>query len=195
MISHTYALVVCGGRSNRMGSDKSMLQYYDKPQRYHVYDMLLSSCEKVFISCNAEQANSITEGYEFIEDDPLYSDTGPMAALLTAGTKCPTKSLLLIGCDYPFLTAGELELFSTHCKNAPVAFYNETGDVYEPMLAWYPYSCFEELKRMFEAKQFSLQHFLKATQAIKYLPTDSNCIKSIDTAEAFSNAYNSINNP
>ncbi|MBK8495728.1 MAG: NTP transferase domain-containing protein [Chitinophagaceae bacterium] len=41
IITNTYGLVLCGGNSSRMGTDKSMLQYYDKPQRYHVYDMLL----------------------------------------------------------------------------------------------------------------------------------------------------------
>jgi len=183
MIGDTYGLVVCGGQSSRMGTDKSMLQYYDKPQRYHVYDMLLPFCEKVFISCNAAQAKSITEDYNFIKDDPLYSDIGPMVALLTAFTQCPGKNLLLIGCDYPFLTAGELELFSTHCKDTPVAFYNEADDVYEPMLAWYPYSYFDKLKIMFTEKQFSLQYFLKDSNATKYLPVNTDTIKSIDTNE------------
>jgi molybdenum cofactor guanylyltransferase len=180
---NTYGLVLCGGKSSRMGNDKSMLQYYEKPQRYHVYDMLLPFCEKVFISCNAEQVNSIAGGYGFIEDNALYGDNGPMAALLTSFSKYPAKDLLLIGCDYPFLTAGDLQLFSTHCKNIPAAFYNEADDVYEPMLAWYPYSYFDKLKTMFTENQFSLQHFLKDVHATKYLPVNTNTIKSIDTNE------------
>jgi len=80
-IKDTYGLVMCGGHSNRMGTDKSMLQYYNKPQRYHVYDMLLPFCEKVFISCNAQQAKSVDAGYNFIEEAPIYQDFGPMAAL------------------------------------------------------------------------------------------------------------------
>lgn len=192
-IPGTYGLVVCGGNSSRMGKDKSMLQYYDKPQRYHVYDMLLPLCEKVFISCNKQQSATIEAGYEFIADDTTLGDIGPVTALLTAFTQYPNKNLLLTGCDYPFLTTNELQLFSTTCTNKPAAFYNEAADVYEPMLAWYPYSCFEELKRLHEAKEYSLQHFLKVSEAIKYWPSDINCIKSIDSPEAYDEAYKLIN--
>jgi molybdopterin-guanine dinucleotide biosynthesis protein A len=192
-IKDTYCLVMCGGHSNRMGTDKSMLQYYEKPQRYHVYDMLIPFCEKVFISCNAQQAKSITEGFNFIEDAPTYNDIGPMAALLSAFTLYPQKNLLLIGSDYPFLKADELEKFSLLCKNGPASFYNKEAVIYESMLAWYPYTCFDELKCMFEAKQFSLQQLLKKYNAIKYVPTDTNSIKSVDTTEAFNKAYKLIN--
>ena len=192
-IKNTYGLVLCGGHSNRMGTDKSMLQYYHKPQRYHVYDMLLPFCERVFISCNKEQATSIDEGYNFIEDAPAYNDIGPMAALLSAFTLHPQKNLLLMGCDYPFLKTAELETFSLLCNDTPASFYNNKAVIYESMLAWYPFTCFDELKRMFEAKQFSLQQLLRNHHAIKYIPSDANSIKSIDTTEAFNETYKLIN--
>ncbi len=189
----TYALVMCGGQSSRMGTDKSMLQYYDKPQRYHLYDMLQPYCEKVFISCEAKQSKNIEAGYNAITDDETFSNIGPMGALLTAFTKFSKKNMLLIGCDYPFLKAGELEIFSMLCKNIPASFYNEEAFIYESMLAWYPYTCFEELKQMFQARQLSLQQLLRKNDAVKYLPVDTNCIKSIDTMEAFAQTYKLIN--
>ncbi len=189
---NTYGLVICGGQSTRMGTDKSMLQYFNKPQRYHVYDMLLPFCEKVFISCNAEQTKNIKAGYNFIQDDETTGNIGPIGALLTAFTQYPNINILLIGCDYPFLKADELQLFSHQCKKKPTAFYNKEDDVYEPMLAWYPYTFFDKLKTMFQENQFSLQHFLKNNNAIKYLPVDIKSLESIDTSEAFNIACNSI---
>jgi molybdenum cofactor guanylyltransferase len=151
-----------------------------------VYEMLLPYCERVFISCNNVQANNIQDGYSFIKDDESFGDIGPMTALLTAFTQFPNKNILLIGCDYPFLKADEVQFFSTHCKNEPAAFYNEADDVYEPMLAWYASDCFDELKSMFDTKQISLQHFLKDNNAVKYLPFNIASIKSIDNYKDFS---------
>jgi molybdenum cofactor guanylyltransferase len=190
----TYALVLCGGKSSRMGTDKSMLQYFDKPQRYHVYDMLLPFCKEVFISCNAEQTNDIKAGYNFIKDDETFANIGPMAALLTAFTLFPNKNILLIGCDYPFLKADELQLFSHQCNVLPAAFYNSASDVHEPMQAWYPFTCFSKLKTMFDEKQLSLQHFLKDNNVIKYLPVNIKSVESVDTLKDFSKAHNSISN-
>ncbi len=190
---NTYALIMCGGKSSRMGTDKSLLQYYNKPHRYHVYEMLLPYCEKVYISCDKAQYNNIEAGYNAIPDNEAFSNIGPIGALLTAFTQFPEKNILLIGCDYPFLKADELELFSAMCKDIPASFYNQEADIYESMLAWYPYSCFEELKQMFEAKQLSLQQLLRKYNALKYLPSSKNCIKSIDTREAFTLAVNQLN--
>jgi molybdopterin-guanine dinucleotide biosynthesis protein A len=190
---NTYALVMCGGQSNRMGSDKSLLQYYDKPQRYYVYEMLMPFCEKIYIACSAEQVNSIKAGYNFIPDDETFSDIGPMGALLTAFTKYPDRHILLIGCDYPFLKAAELQTFSKLCIDIPVSFYNKEAVIYESMLAWYPCTCFVELKQMFDAEQFSLQQLLRKRNAVKYTPTDIDSIRSIDTNEAFALAVKEIN--
>jgi len=192
LFPNTYGLVLCGGKSSRMGTDKSMLQYYDKPQRYHVYDMLLPFCEKVFISCDDEQMKNIEAGYRAIADDETFSNMGPMGALLTGFTQFPEKNILLIGCDYPFLKTDELERFANLCLKTPATFYNQEADIYESMLGWYPYGCFEILKQMFKAREFSLQQLLKSKNALQYLPADITSIQSVDTSEAFLKAYNSI---
>lgn len=193
IITNTYGLVLCGGNSSRMGTDKSMLQYYDKPQRYHVYDMLLPFCEKVFISCNNVQENKMEAGYPFLTDMEEYNNTGPMAALLTAFTKYPTKNILLAGCDYPFLSSADIKDFSAVCNHAPAAFYNDADQVYEPLLAWYPFQVFDELKNRHASKQYSLQHFLKDNKAVKFYPGNEKSMVSVDTKETFIKAYKSIN--
>ena len=195
ILTNTYGLVVIGGNSSRMGTDKSLLQYYTKQQRYHVYDMLDPFCAEVFISCNALQSNTIEPGYSFLTDLPQYNNIGPMAAILSAFTKFPNKNILLIGCDYPFLTAEELQQFSDFCKDKSKAasFYNEEENMYEPLLAWYPYPCFKQLKIMYEAKQYSLRHFLLESKAEKFFPSNKRSIISIDTKEAYIKASGIIN--
>ena len=192
LLPDSYGLVVCGGNSNRMSTDKSMLTYFEKPQRYHVYEMLQPFCEKVFISCNEEQTNTIEDDYNILTDDPSFKNIGPMAALLTAFAKFTNKNILFIGCDYPFLTIIDLQHFLSYCKQEKrtAAFYNEQEDVYEPLLAWYSYPAFDTLKKMHEAKQYSLRHFLKDSHALKYNPANKNSFTSIDTAEEYIKAVN-----
>jgi molybdenum cofactor guanylyltransferase len=193
LITGTYGLVVCGGKSSRMQQDKSMLNYHGKPQRYHVYGMLQPFCEKVFISCNEMQSLSIDLGYEQLADNKRYVDIGPMAGLLTAFANFPGKNILFIGCDYPFLSKPDLEEFSALCKNQPAAFFDQQDSMYEPLLAWYPYSCMPMLHEMFTTGTYSLRRFLEDNRAIKYIPSDTSCIRSIDDPQEYLQAYQRLN--
>lgn len=182
----TIGLVLCGGQSSRMGADKSLLVYHDKPQRYHVYEMLQSVCGHVYISCRHSQAEGVAPGYHCLTDDHRYHHTGPMAALLTAFEKFPGKHVLLVGCDYPFLRLEELQDFCGLLPaGKPVAFYNEAAGLFEPLLAWYPYSCYKNLQVIQQQHQYSLKHFLMESEAVAYIPADKNSIRSVDTEEDF----------
>lgn len=174
-------LAVCGGKSSRMGTDKSLLCYHKMPQRDVVFQMLGNFCESSFISCNEEQGVDFVNNASILVDLRQFKDIGPMAALLTAFERYPNNDLLIVGCDYPFLTEDELANFIASCmEDHPAAFYNKEENLYEPLLGYYPASVFPQLKIMAEQKQYSLQHFLRANDAIKYFPADIKTIWSID---------------
>ncbi|XZF14910.1 NTP transferase domain-containing protein [Chitinophagaceae bacterium MMS25-I14] len=180
-LKNTYGLVICGGQSSRMGTDKSRLSYHGTEQRYHVYHLLQHFCEKTFIACNEQQAISVNKDYDLITDAKRYAAIGPAAALLTASDQLPGKNFLVAGCDYPFLTREELQLFVADLKEKTAAFYNEMASVYEPLLAWYTIDATDILREMFLQGKSSLQQLLKTVHAEKYFPSDAAAIKSIDT--------------
>jgi molybdopterin-guanine dinucleotide biosynthesis protein A len=181
-----YGLVICGGSSSRMGTDKSRLVYYGKPQHDHVHDLLAMFCEKVIISCNQEQFSSLETSNEKMADLSTYSGHGPISGLLTAFHTFPGYDFLVAGCDYPFLNREELALFFTKTKrdSAAAAFYNQDNK-YEPLLAWYSKEAGTLLKQYFDQGEFSLQHFLKKNNAEKYMPKLEHVVASIDTPEEF----------
>ena len=180
-LAHTIALVACGGQSCRMGCDKGLITYHQIPQRYHIYQILSSFCTDVFLCLSSAQSTDVAPGYRFITDQQPYAGTGPMAALLSAADNHPGKSLLLIGTDYPFLKAKELERFASQCSgNKPVAFFNTGTTLYEPLLAWYPAASIHHIREQWLRASYSLQAFLREQDALKYIPEDKNSIRSID---------------
>ena len=50
-----YGLVLAGGRSTRMGQDKSLISYHGKAQREYMADLLGQWCSRTFISCRGDQ--------------------------------------------------------------------------------------------------------------------------------------------
>jgi molybdopterin-guanine dinucleotide biosynthesis protein A len=185
-----YAVIACGGQSSRMGIDKSMLLYHEKPQCYWLYEMLEPFCEKVFISCNNVQAGKIHADLSIIPDLAGYSNIGPMACLLSAFDQYPGKDVFVVGCDYPFLSADDiLQFLNSFERDKPAAaFYNSIYGLYEPLLAYYNYDSAEEVYKVFLNKEFSLQHFLVKINAEKFFTPNEKAIESVDTKEDYEKA-------
>lgn len=183
-------LVVCGGKSSRMGFDKCMISYHGRPECYRVYQLLENFCSEVYLSCNDKQTELFDAGYFILPDLPDYRDIGPMAALLTACSINKNNSLLVIGCDYPFLHSIEIVHIINHAEKSklPVAYFNEFAGKYEPLLAWYPASSCRLLTELYAAGRFSLNEFLELSNTVKLTAADPLAIKSIDTSEEYLHA-------
>src|SRR5215213_7303867 len=85
-VNHSFStlngLVLAGGKSTRMGEDKSIVQWHNKEQHYYVADMLTAFCKEVFISCRAEQGETVDRNYKIITDE--YENAGPLGAIVSA---------------------------------------------------------------------------------------------------------------
>src|ERR1022692_2701600 len=136
-INQLFGLVVCGGQSSRMGTDKSLIVYHGKPQRYYLYEMLESLCDQVHISCNKHQASSIPEHYRVIPDHDNYKNIGPMAALLSAFEKYPDVCFLVLGCDYPFIKKDDLArlIEASNSDIKALSYYDPENQIREPLMA------------------------------------------------------------
>ena len=182
---NTFGLVSCGGKSSRMGRDKAFIHYYDQPQLLVVYRMLDNLCEKTFVSCSRNQTPQINKECNILTDDERYANLGPAASLLTAINNFPEKNFLIVGCDYPLLNKQELEKFIIDIddKTFAAAFFNPDADKYEPLIAYYSSAAARLFLDGFPDTSISLQHFLRDHGAIKYIPSNVDVIKSIDTPE------------
>ncbi|MFK7948442.1 MAG: NTP transferase domain-containing protein [Saprospiraceae bacterium] len=135
-----YALVLAGGKSQRMGRDKGLINYHGKPQREYLYDLLEYFCDNVYFSCRPEQVESL-KGFKTIPD--TFHDLGPFGGILSAFRQNPNAAWLVVACDLPLLDEEAIQELidnQNHSKNA-TAFYNEITDFPEPLITiWQPRS-------------------------------------------------------
>ncbi|WP_337251646.1 molybdenum cofactor guanylyltransferase [Maribacter halichondriae] len=94
-----YGLVLSGGKSSRMGTDKGLIDYHGAPQREYLYDLLSQVCERTFISLREEQESELPARMQTIID--LNEFKGPYNGLLSAHKKFPDVAWLVLACDLP----------------------------------------------------------------------------------------------
>jgi molybdopterin-guanine dinucleotide biosynthesis protein A len=141
----------------------------------------------VIISCNLQQFDLIPDTFTKVLDAGEYYGAGPMTGLLSTIHLYPGHSLLVLGCDYPFMDEAILRtlLQARDDNHDAISIYNQTTGFYEPLLSIYEERCFNFLKEFYATKNTSLQQFLKAIQTKKVITEELYKIQSIDTKEEY----------
>jgi len=132
-------LVLAGGKSLRMGYDKSSIEWHGKEQRYYMADLLKQYCDEIFISCRADQQNEVDSHYKTLPD--TFVDLGPYGAILSAFREKPDAAWLVVASDLPLLDADTLQHLVTHRNPSAVAttFENPFDGLPEPLITiWEP---------------------------------------------------------
>lgn len=103
MYNSLYGLILAGGKSTRMGRDKSALVYHnDKDQISYLHEILNSFVEQVFVSIrNAQRTDIHLQGYEAIEDARTINS--PLNGILSAMDQFPAASWLVVAVDMPYV--------------------------------------------------------------------------------------------
>ena len=135
-----YGLILTGGKSTRMGKDKSLLNYHGKTQTEFCYELLKNFCDKVFISNRKDQA--LVDGHKRlpqIHDHDNYSGIGPLAGILSSMQEYPKASWLVLACDLPYVSAKTIEhlIERRNPKRLATAYQSSHDQLPEPLCAIY----------------------------------------------------------
>lgn len=139
-------LVLAGGHSRRMGSDKANLRHPQDglPLALRTADLLAQAeCEPVVLSLRPGQArpDGFTEQgrrqLRVVRDFPGTS--GPLAGLLAGMESLPSRAWLVVACDLPRLDLATLRhLIESARPNEPfLAYRSEHDDLPEPLCTLY----------------------------------------------------------
>lgn len=133
-------LVLAGGRSSRMGTDKAELRYGEKTQVQRAVELLEPWCASVHVSRAPGQPLPEGMGEEQVLRD-RFLDFGPLGGLLTAFCHDRQAAWLVVACDLPLLTGRTIAFLmaSRDPAAAATAFLSPDGSFPEPLCTvWEP---------------------------------------------------------
>ncbi len=133
-----FGLVLAGGESRRMGSDKALLQRDGKSQLAHVVGLLEQLVDRVFVSTRpGQQAEPERSRFEQIVD--RYEGIGPVAGILSAMDEHPDVDWLVVACDLPNVDDVTLRYLLEQASPAQPfnAFRSSHDGLPEPLCALY----------------------------------------------------------
>jgi molybdopterin-guanine dinucleotide biosynthesis protein A len=176
-------LVLAGGLSQRMQTDKGRLSYGPdgREQREVAAALLAEVCQDVFVSCRAEQAAELPAGLEPLPD--TFLGLGPLGGILSAFRKDPNAAWLVLACDLPFMTADALHqlVAGRQPSRLATAFRSPSNDFPEPLITIFEPRAYPELLR-FLGLGYSCPRKMLINSDVEVLPTPtSDVLRNVNT--------------
>jgi len=191
--SKLYGLILSGGKSTRMGSDKGLLEYHGKPQRDYLYDLAKTHCDAAFYSVREEQVSEMPKSIELIIDKNTYR--GPFNGILSAHETHPEAAWLVIACDLPLLNAESIgKLVSERDENKyATSFATRKTKLPEPLITiWEPHGL-KAAKEYLETAESSCPRKFLLNSDIKIIfPKNDEVLYNANSLEEYSIAKSKI---
>ena len=147
-----WGLVLAGGKSRRMGSDKASLTVDGRTQLDRAVRLLDAHLDRVFVSTSPDQSDDpLRRNHERIVD--RYDNIGPIAGILSAMDQYPELSWLVLACDLPNIddTTIKYLLANASPEHEATAFRSVRDDLPEPLCAIYRPACRASIDRFVDA--------------------------------------------
>ncbi len=126
MYSDVTGIILSGGKSTRMGQNKSLLSLNGKTVIERVVDLMKEVFENVIMITNTP------DEYEFL-NIPLYKDIyeykGPLAGIHSGLAHSNTDQNFIISCDIPLMTSEMIKFIVDYQTDKPVTVCRADGFV------------------------------------------------------------------
>ncbi len=134
-------IILCGGASTRMGSDKGLLKQEAKTWAQTAFEKLSTLNIPVKFSVNNQQSESYQKIFsekDLFVDDTNLSIHGPLLGVLTVHQQNPNEDLFLLACDLPLMDETLLkELLTLSNTDSHEAFIYSNDNEPEPLCGIY----------------------------------------------------------
>lgn len=177
-------LVLAGGRSRRMQSDKAALRYGRRPQLEQAFGLVAAVTDGAFISVRADQADEpMRARFPQVIDGPLGE--GPIAGIVAAQARHPEAAWLVLACDLPYLDAATLEqLLAGRDRSRIATAFRSAGDgLPEPLCAVYEPASREPILAYVAAGHACPRKFLQAREPCLLDAANSRALGNANTPQ------------
>jgi FdhD protein len=162
-ISGISGVILAGGESQRMGSDKSLLPIQGARFIDHIYARLSSLFDEVII---------VTNSPELYQDLPcrkvpdIYLKQGALAGIHAGLSQAQQPRAFVVGCDMPFVSAKIVRKICSHAEQGDLILPHSSHG-HEPLHALYEKSCLPAMEQVLEAGHKRIMKFFSQVKVVE----------------------------
>ncbi len=183
-------VVLAGGKSSRMGRDKSQIAYHDTQHELFTARLLDQFCSEVYISKAKNSRASIGE-FNILQD--AVTDIGPIGGIYSIFKFEKSNAIMVAACDLPLLSLNSIQkLVNGRSPEYDAICLQSTESQYpEPLMAIYEQSMRELIISSVESGQLSPSQILRKCK-LKSIIVDPDTVFNANTEEDVAQALKKL---
>jgi molybdopterin-guanine dinucleotide biosynthesis protein A len=126
------AIILAGGKSSRMGSDKGLVLLNGKPMISYIIEILKKMQIPIIIISN----NDVYKQFGLPVFTDVIKEKGPLGGIYTGLINSETESNIIVSCDVPFLSDRILGLLINKDNDYPISVVQSNGKTH-PLIGVY----------------------------------------------------------
>lgn len=138
------SFILSGGKSSRIGTNKSFLLFDDKPLIQILTELLDSIFSDVVISSNEPELYGFTKK-EIVQD--IFSARGPLSGIHAALSSTTSERNFIINCDMPFISK-ELIVYLNDYKTGSKILLPKADGRIQPLCGIYSKSVLHDVENL-----------------------------------------------
>jgi molybdenum cofactor guanylyltransferase len=193
MSAPVYALVLAGGKSSRMHTDKAALVYHGRSQLAEAMRLVTPLTARAFVSVRADQVDDpVRAGFAQIID--RRENLGPIAGIMAAQEQYPDAAWLVLACDLPYLDAATLEhlLRARNPARDATAYTSSHDGLPEPLCAIYEPASRPMLVAYLAQGHQCPRRFLREANVHLIAPPNARALDNINTRAEYDAAMSAL---
>ncbi|SHJ48987.1 FdhD protein [Malonomonas rubra DSM 5091] len=184
-ITGVTGVILAGGESRRMGSDKSLLPVAGARFIDHVYQRMASLFDEVVIVTNSPDLyNEIP--CRKVPD--IYYAQGSLAGVHSGLAHAKSEKIFVVGCDMPFISPAVVREICSHAAEGDLVIPHSSSG-HEPLHALYSKACLPAMERVLDA---GLKRILLFFDQVKLVELPASVVRQHDPQEK---SFQNINTP
>lgn len=174
-------IILAGGKSSRMGTDKGFLKLNNKLFIEHIIDALKPLVSNVIIVSNLKSYDIF--GLQRINDD--IENAGPLAGIYSGLKASKTELNLVLSCDVPLINKKNLQQLLDAAEEAIDIVQIESQGQQMPLIALYKKQCESIFHKLLLNDERRLHQAVSAcnSKSISLNPEDDIYTTNINTPE------------
>ena len=173
------AVILCGGKSSRMGFDKCTIKVNNKFLIEIIAEQLEEVFENIILVSNDLERFKNTK-YMVVKD--IIADSGPIGAIYTALKKATSKYVFIIACDMPIINLDYIKYMIELIKSENVEGIVSYNCKYiEPLYAFYSIDMISTFEKELKKNNLKLLDVIKSCK-IHYIEEEKwrECCSGMD---------------